>query len=280
MCLNDPAIFQTLWLRSHRITIGRIQSLAIGCWMLCGVSLKVPYKLSPQLAQVADRVWSLMLLMLYIKINRRCIMKQRVSREFLEMKIIQIHPIIHDKCNLGTFVNRSIRDQFVSGNRSHDTQKKLLEEDQTFGQCVELAKSNEAANRESETLHKEHSETVHFVWKQKSKARKEKKPWGKNSAIRVFHPDRAITNFLIITEGTRRVTSVNAKDIYLQCVKEKSTSLMIKSKKRSNRIQSCYFFKRRRVTIYLLWSLPVARESSTSQIRRPEMFNVVRHRYI
>ena len=88
-----------------------------------------------------------------------------------------------DKCNFGTFLNRALRDQFVSGIRSRDTQKKLLEEDRSFAQCVELAKSNEAANRESEALHKEHSETVNFVRKQKSKLSKEKKPWEKEKSL-------------------------------------------------------------------------------------------------
>ena len=68
-----------------------------------------------------------------------------------------------DKCNFGRFLNRALRDQFVSGIRNRDTQRKLLEEDRDFQECVTIAAADETARRESETLQAASSSQVHFV---------------------------------------------------------------------------------------------------------------------
>ena len=56
-----------------------------------------------------------------------------------------------NKCNFGRFLNHALREQFVSGNHNRDTQKKLLEEDREFQECVTIAAADETARRESET---------------------------------------------------------------------------------------------------------------------------------
>jgi hypothetical protein len=53
-------------------------------------------------------------------------------------------------CNFGQFLNRSLRDQFISGIRNKDTQRKLLETDRDFNACVDVAIADEAAMRESQ----------------------------------------------------------------------------------------------------------------------------------
>ena len=68
-----------------------------------------------------------------------------------------------DKCDFGTFLNRALRDQFVSGLRSREIQKKLLEEDKDITECLKVANAGETAVREEKSLHE--SVTVNFVRK-------------------------------------------------------------------------------------------------------------------
>ena len=48
-------------------------------------------------------------------------------------------------CDFGDFLSRALRDQYVSGIRYRDTQKKLLSIDKTFEECVQTAISDEVA---------------------------------------------------------------------------------------------------------------------------------------
>lgn len=75
-------------------------------------------------------------------------------------------------CGFGNFLPRSLRDQFVSGVRNTDTQKKLLQEDRDFDACLTIALADEAAVRGSKTLSQQagSSSSIHYV----DKKRKEK----------------------------------------------------------------------------------------------------------
>ena len=72
-------------------------------------------------------------------------------------------------CNFGAFLDRNLRDQFVGGVKSKDTQRKLLEEDRDFVTCLAVATADEAALRESLLFspHNASSPQVNYV---KSKA--------------------------------------------------------------------------------------------------------------
>ena len=50
-------------------------------------------------------------------------------------------------CNFDEFLNRSLRGQFVCGIRNPATRKKLLREDRTFQQALQVAIANEVAAR-------------------------------------------------------------------------------------------------------------------------------------
>ena len=56
---------------------------------------------------------------------------------------------ISSACGFGGFLARCLRDQCVSGVRNRETQRKLLQEDRSFDECVKLALADEAAVRES-----------------------------------------------------------------------------------------------------------------------------------
>ena len=73
-------------------------------------------------------------------------------------------------CNFGGFLARALRDQFVSGIRCRDTQKKLLSADKTFEECVKIAIADEAATKETFSFSTPQAE-VNLV----SKHKKEKK---------------------------------------------------------------------------------------------------------
>ena len=52
-------------------------------------------------------------------------------------------------CNFGEFLNRSLRDQFVCGIRNPATRKKLLSEDRTFQEALQVAIADEIAAKET-----------------------------------------------------------------------------------------------------------------------------------
>lgn len=56
------------------------------------------------------------------------------------------------RCNFGAFLPRALRDQFIAGIHSKDTQQKLLEVDRNFDQCVTVALADETAVRESKNF--------------------------------------------------------------------------------------------------------------------------------
>ena len=74
-----------------------------------------------------------------------------------------------DNCGFGTFLARALRDQFVCGIRSKETQRKLLAENKTFDECIAVAIADEAAARESSAFHATDTteSSVHFVQKKK-----------------------------------------------------------------------------------------------------------------
>ena len=52
-------------------------------------------------------------------------------------------------CNFGEFLNRSLRNQFVCRIRNPATQKKLLSEDRTFQEALQVAIADEIAAKET-----------------------------------------------------------------------------------------------------------------------------------
>ena len=52
-------------------------------------------------------------------------------------------------CNYGTFLERALRDQFVSGVSNSETQMKLRQENETFDECIKLAIAGETATKEA-----------------------------------------------------------------------------------------------------------------------------------
>jgi hypothetical protein len=70
-----------------------------------------------------------------------------------------------DRCNFGAFLERALRDQFVSGIRDQNTQRKLLEEDRAFQDCVTMAAADETAKSECVAFQAATSEnsSVHFI---------------------------------------------------------------------------------------------------------------------
>lgn len=74
-------------------------------------------------------------------------------------------------CNFGEFLNRSLRDQFVSGIRSTATRKKLLNEDRTFQDALKVAVADEVASKETLQFHQEprpSNESVNAVGQSKT----------------------------------------------------------------------------------------------------------------
>ena len=65
-------------------------------------------------------------------------------------------------CNYGGFLERALRDQFISGVSNIDTQRKLLEETRAFDKCIQLAVATEAASKEADRL-KHPSSSVNFM---------------------------------------------------------------------------------------------------------------------
>ena len=55
-------------------------------------------------------------------------------------------------CNFGTYLTRSLRDQFTGGVKSQATKKKLLSEGRNFEQTLKVAQADELAEKESKQL--------------------------------------------------------------------------------------------------------------------------------
>ena len=68
-------------------------------------------------------------------------------------------------CNFGEFLNRSLRDQFVCGIRNPATRKKLLSEDRTFQQAMQVAIADEITAKESMQVQQQLSQPVNAVAK-------------------------------------------------------------------------------------------------------------------
>ena len=73
-------------------------------------------------------------------------------------------------CNFGEFLNRSLRDQFVCGTRNPATRKKLLSEDRTFQQAMEVANADEIAAKESLQVQQQMSQPLYAVAKDSPQA--------------------------------------------------------------------------------------------------------------
>ena len=69
-------------------------------------------------------------------------------------------------CNYGEFLNRSLRDQFVCGIRNPATRKKLLSEDRTFQQALQVAIADEVAAKETMQVQHQLSQPVNSVTKE------------------------------------------------------------------------------------------------------------------
>ena len=78
------------------------------------------------------------------------------------------------KCNYGAFLNRSLRDQFVSGVSDSETQRKLLEVERDFDACIKIALSVEVASKESVSF--KSSNDVNYVKQHHHKPKQNKYP--------------------------------------------------------------------------------------------------------
>ena len=78
------------------------------------------------------------------------------------------------KCNYGAFLNRSLRDQFVSGVSDNETQRKLLEVERDFDACIKIALSVEVASKESVSF--KSSNGVNYVKQHHHKPKQNKYP--------------------------------------------------------------------------------------------------------
>ena len=71
-------------------------------------------------------------------------------------------------CNFGEFLNRSLRDQFVCGIRNPATRKKLLSEDRTFQEALQVAVADEIAAKESMQVQQQLPQSVNSIIKDSS----------------------------------------------------------------------------------------------------------------
>ena len=69
-------------------------------------------------------------------------------------------------CNFGEFLSHSLRDQFVCGIRNPATQKKLLSEDRTFQQALQVAVADEIAAKETLQVQQQLPQLVNSVAKE------------------------------------------------------------------------------------------------------------------
>lgn len=72
-------------------------------------------------------------------------------------------------CNFGEFLNRSLRDQFVCGIRYPATRKKLLSQDRTFQEALQVAIADEIAAKESVQVQQQLPQPVNSVAKDSPK---------------------------------------------------------------------------------------------------------------
>ena len=69
-------------------------------------------------------------------------------------------------CKFDLFLQRALRDQFVCGIRNGNTLKKLLSQDKTFDDCLNIAIADERAEKESKGLSVSLDTAVNFTsWK-------------------------------------------------------------------------------------------------------------------
>ena len=128
------------------------------------------------------------------------------------------------KCNFGNFLNRALRDQSVSGICNRDTQRKLLEEDRGFQDCVIIPVADETARVLSANLQTTSNSLVHFLSHSKS-----------TTALKSIHCQTVFhihTDAICVVNQTTRETSVNnemlnvtnarKKGISLKCIKTKN----------------------------------------------------------
>ena len=66
-------------------------------------------------------------------------------------------------CQFGTHLNEALRDRFVCGLRSKETQKKLLTEEHTFDAPLKVAPGAEAAEKDVAAFSQETSASVNKV---------------------------------------------------------------------------------------------------------------------
>ena len=66
-------------------------------------------------------------------------------------------------CQFGTHLNEALRDRFVCGLRSKETQKKLLTEEHTFDAALKVALGAEAAEKDVAAFSQESSASVNNV---------------------------------------------------------------------------------------------------------------------
>ena len=60
-------------------------------------------------------------------------------------------------CNFGDFLGEALRDQLVCGIRSSNTQRKLLSEDRSFNQAMQMALADEVADAEVKQIAPKHN---------------------------------------------------------------------------------------------------------------------------
>ena len=75
----------------------------------------------------------------------RCIQREGES---IVSYVSRLHEA-SSNCNHGTFLERALRDQFVSGVSNSETQMKLLQENKTLDECIKLAIAGEIASKEA-----------------------------------------------------------------------------------------------------------------------------------
>lgn len=66
-------------------------------------------------------------------------------------------------CNFGEFLSEALRDQLVCGIRSSSTQRKLLSEERSFDQAMQMALADEVADSEAKQIAPKHDSTSNTV---------------------------------------------------------------------------------------------------------------------
>ena len=88
-------------------------------------------------------------------------------------------------CNFGAFLERSLRDQFISGIYNSSTSKKLLNEDRSFQDAFKVALADEAARKETMLFQEQKGPTVNVVRNQfpPSRSRSELRRYDYNTTV-------------------------------------------------------------------------------------------------